>query len=159
MPFYIVEPEVPGRFGKQCVFKDRLARPPVVEKLHYEFDGWSGDDLLSVILTYIGTLRLAAALQKLDPPVSGVEFDDVVVTKSSEYRRWGELQPDNLDDFVWLKINGDVGVDDFGIAGRQQVGVADRYLVVSERVLATLRSLNFSQGTAVEYLHPSSRSM
>jgi hypothetical protein len=91
--------------------------------------------------------------------VSGVEFDDVVVTKSSEYRRWGELQPDNLDDFVWLKINGDVGVDDFGIAGRQQVGVADRYLVVSERVLATLRSLNFSQGTAVEYLHPSSRSM
>lgn len=151
MPFYIVEPEVPGRFGKQCVFKDRFARPPVVEKLHYEFDGWSGDDLLSVILTYIGTLRLAAALQKLEPAVSGVEFDNVVVTKSSEYRRWGELQPDNLADFVWLKINGDAGVDDFGIVGREQVGVADRYLVVSERVLAVLKSLNFNNGTGAEY--------
>ena len=143
MDFYSLKPEVPGHFGKQAIFDDRFARPPQVIKLHYEFDGWLGDDLVTVILTYAGTARLAGKLQNLVPAVTGLSFDMMTVTKSDEYREWGDLQPQLLPDFVWFKIDGQPGVDDFGLA--------DSRLIVSERILRVLQSLNLNHCEIGEY--------
>ena len=41
--YYILEPEVAGGFGENVVY-DPATRH--VEHLHYQFDGWLGDDLL-----------------------------------------------------------------------------------------------------------------
>ena len=45
MNYHIVEPEVAGGVGPHTVM-DRRAHPPVVTKLHYEFEVWLGDELL-----------------------------------------------------------------------------------------------------------------
>ncbi|MER8751549.1 hypothetical protein NKH57_20115 [Mesorhizobium sp. M1050] len=66
---------------------------------------------------------------------SGVTFDKVEATTSELFE---EMQPDQkLPPFVWLKVNGDAGRDDFGIA-------KDLRLVVSERVLDALKPLRIS---------------
>lgn len=53
--------------------------------LHIEFDGWSGDDLLCVGLSYLVTTRMRIWLEELGG--SGYEFDSVQVTVSREYRQ------------------------------------------------------------------------
>lgn len=66
---------------------------------------------------------------------SGMTFDKVEVTTSELSE---EMQPDQkLSSFVWLKVNGDAGDDDFGIA-------KDYRLVVSERVLDALKPFGIS---------------
>lgn len=48
MKFYSLEPEVAGSLGPGTVM-DTAVHPPRVHKLHYESDGWSGDDILEPI--------------------------------------------------------------------------------------------------------------
>jgi hypothetical protein len=73
----------------------------------------------------------------LESDFSGVAFDTVEVTTSELFE---EMQPDQrLPPFVWLKVNGDAGRDDFGIA-------KDYRLVVSERVLDVLKPLGIPNG-------------
>ncbi len=55
MRYFYVEPEVAGGFGENAVLLDPRARPPLVGHLHYEFDGWFGDVLLTTVVTYIVT--------------------------------------------------------------------------------------------------------
>ena len=63
---------------------------------------------------------------------SGATFADVEVTTSEEFH---EGQPgQELPPFVWLKVDGKAGRDDFGVA-------ANYLLVISKRVLDLLESL------------------
>lgn len=43
--YKLIEPEVAGSLGKETEL-DSSVFPPHVKKLHYEFDGWLGDDIL-----------------------------------------------------------------------------------------------------------------
>src|SRR5262249_34240570 len=115
-------------------------RPPLVKRLHYEFDGWLGDDLLEAFPIFIITDRLKDRLQTLG--ATGYELDNVKVTKSEFYRA---MEPDSppLPGFHWLKVTGVAGADDFGIA-------KDRRLVVSERAMRVLRSLNVNHCASIE---------
>ena len=64
--------------------------------------------------------------------VSGVAFADVEVTASELFRR---LQPKTkLPDFVWMKIHGQPGQDDFGMAPNHELVVSERALDVFERL-------------------------
>ena len=45
MAQYLIEPEVPGGLGDKTQ-GDFSKHPPVIEHLHFQFEGWLGDDLL-----------------------------------------------------------------------------------------------------------------
>ncbi|WP_231570837.1 hypothetical protein [Vibrio jasicida] len=61
MSQYLIEPEVPGGFGKNTLGRFDV-HPPIVEKLHLEFDGWQGDDLLEAFPCFLVSEHLATAL-------------------------------------------------------------------------------------------------
>lgn len=125
--YYYIEPEVAGGWGAKTV-ADTSVHPPQVSKLHYEFAGWLGDDLIESFPCFIVTDVLKNALEHSD--LSGFFFEDVLVTKADSF---DELQPNiDLPKFYWFKVTGVVGVNDFGIA-------SDYRLVVSERALLTIQ--------------------
>ena len=139
MKYFTLEPEVAGGFGEKTIM-DPTKRPPAVSKFHYEFEGWMGDELLETVACFIATSAVVEKLQTLTP--SGVEFDQVEISKSAAFK---ELYPDRiLPDFMWLKITGVAGQHDFGLSRIHR-------LVVSERVLFTLRSRNLQQCRVAPY--------
>jgi hypothetical protein len=106
------------------------SHPPIVERLHYEFEGWEGDEILESFPCFIVTERLADAIRRHG--LTGAAFDHVEISRSDTF---DELQPmSTLPTFVWMKINGDRGKDDFWLAG-------DGRLVVSERAWELIRPL------------------
>ena len=132
MPFHVIEPEVAGGWGDNIIV-DRSVEPVRVEHLHYQFDGWLGDDLLTTHPVYICTEQVAAALQA--GRFSGVELADVEVSRSSQFL---ELHPSRaLPVFRWLKVTGKAERDDFGLR--------DRHLVVSDRAMSCLNSFSLKQ--------------
>jgi hypothetical protein len=128
MNYFIIEPEVAGGFGENSTL-DPTYRPPRVIRFHYEFDGWLGDELLETVACFIATRSVADALQSLE--MTGVEFDQVETSKSQMFE---ELHPRRrLPEFVWLKVTGIAGKDDFGLSKAHR-------LVVSEKVLRVLKT-------------------
>lgn len=127
MPFFVLRPEVAGSLGRNTVMT-RNTHPPKVSHLHYEFDGWNGDDLLESFPCFIVTRRLAEALER--DRLSGFELAAVQMSKSGEFE---DLYSDqDLPEFVWLQVTGQAGVDDLGLD-------AVAHLVVSSRALAVLQ--------------------
>jgi hypothetical protein len=132
MKYYYIEPEVSGGHGENAVMNTNV-HPPEVTRLHYEFDGWLGDGIATSFPCYLVTEDVKEKILKSG--FSGVLFDKVEVTTSELFE---EMQPDQkLPPFVWLKVNGHAGRDDFGIA-------RDYRLVVSQRVLDALKPLRIS---------------
>jgi hypothetical protein len=129
MRFYKLDPEVAGGWGTNTEFTRTPGNPLVVHKLHYQLDGWPGDELLESSPCYIVTERLANAIRHQE--FSGYELKVVEVSTSDHFR---ELYPDRqLPQFAWLGITGKAGVDDFGMD-------ADGRLVVSKRAFGTLKA-------------------
>jgi hypothetical protein len=139
MKTYLLEPEVAGRWGDGTV-ADTAVHPPIVERLEYVFDGWEGDDLLTSFPCYIVTERLGTALWKAD--LTGFVLDAVAVRRSERFQ---ELHPDvELPRFLWLRVSGEPGKDDFALA-------TDHRLAVSEQALAVLRRHALSDCLIEEY--------
>jgi hypothetical protein len=136
--YHVVEPEVAGGWGKNTVFTRTPGKPTVVHKLHYQFDGWLGDELLESTPCYIVTERLAHEIERAQ--LTGVRFDEVEVTTSDQFK---ELYPNRqLPKFVWLQVEGKPGQDDFGIAPGLR-------FVVSERALELLKRVGISHAASV----------
>ncbi|MDM8548595.1 hypothetical protein QUF72_00900 [Desulfobacterales bacterium HSG2] len=143
MRFYILEPEVAGGPGSDTEM-DATVHPPCVHKLHYELDGWLGDDLLESFPCYIVTERLMPELGKLG--LSGCDFGNVKITKSKQF---ADLHAGrNIPKFRWLKVHGEAGADDFGISD-------DNMLVVSERILKILSQFQSDHCDVEEYVEDS----
>src|SRR3954469_16036308 len=110
MKYYVVEPEVAGRWGDNIVL-DHSVEPVRVERLHYQFDGWLGDELLASHPVYICTAQVGTALEAAG--LSGFRLSDVEVSRSSQFR---ELHPGRkLPPFRWLQVRGEAERDDFGL--------------------------------------------
>ncbi len=140
MKYYFLEPEVAGGLGEKSVI-DSTTHPPKVDKLQYIFSGWLGDAILESFPCVIATQDASDVLQ--DSQATGVEFADVEVLTSSEFR---ELYPEgNLPSFKWLKVNGKPGKDDFGIAD-------DLRLVVSARVLKLLQPFGIKHALISDFV-------
>ena len=136
--YHVVEPEVAGGWGENTVFTRAPGTPMVVQKLHYRFDGWLGDELLESTPCYVVTERLAQEIGRAQ--LTGVRFDEVEVTTSAQFK---ELHPNRqLPKFVWLKVDGKPGQDDFGIAPGLR-------FVVSERALELLKRVGISHAASV----------
>jgi len=136
--YFILKPEVAGGFGENTIMIDPSARPPLFSRFHYRFDGWLGDELLTTVACFIVTNNLCNTLRISG--LSGFGIGDVEVTKSSEYKLRSSTAP--LPPFVWLKIEGKPGQDDFGLAPDRKCR-----LVVSEDALNVLKrhSLNYCE--------------
>ena len=140
MKYFLLEPEVAGGFGDNTVL-DHSVKPFKVEKLHYEFEGWLGDDLLETCPCFIGTTGLIEKFNELG--FGGYIIDDLEVSTSYEFR---QLYPDMvLPEFRWIKIHGKAKKDDFGLS-------ENRSLVVSERVLDVLKTFKISHCDIEEYI-------
>lgn len=131
--YKLIEPEVAGGLGEQTQM-DNSFFPPLIKNLHYEFEGWLGDDILESFPCYIVTERLrdGIELEKL----TGVSFDKVLISKSETFL---EFHPDKeLPNFFWAKINGEPNRDDFFITEKNG-------LAISERAYSLLKKYNIDQ--------------
>ncbi|MGV9004113.1 hypothetical protein [Flavobacterium sp.] len=134
-----IEPEVAGGLGFETEI-DNSKHPPIVEKLHYEFIGWLGDDILESFPCFIVTERLKKEIIK--SKLTGVLFGNVKITKSEEFNI---LQKNtSLPDFYWMKIYGKFNVDDFIIS-------SDYRLIVSEKAFEVIIGFNISNATFEDY--------
>ncbi len=125
--FSLLEPEVAGGFGELTEL-DASVHPPAVSRLHYEFHGWLGDDLLESFPCFIVSGPLAASIEAAG--LTGFRLAPVDVSVSQEFV---ELQPETqLPSFAWLQVSGTAGAHDFGLSSKSQ-------LVVSPRALDVLR--------------------
>ncbi len=131
--YRFIEPEVAGGLGKQSQL-DNSFFPPLIKNLHFEFEGWVGDDLVESFPCYIVTERLRKGIES--EQLSGISFDQVLVSKSETFL---ELYPDReLPNFFWAKINGESNRDDFFITEKNG-------LAISEKAYSLLKSYNIDQ--------------
>jgi hypothetical protein len=139
MTYYLVEPEVGGwPVGDDT--SDWTTYPPKTTKLYWEMECWLGDALLCNMGLWIATVATMDAIKAAG--LTGVTFDDVEVIMVEQFQ---ELHPDLiLPKFVWLKIDGKAGEDDFGID-------RDFILVVSTRALKLLQGLGISHAKVEPY--------
>jgi hypothetical protein len=125
--YWKLEPEVAGSLGEGTSM-DPSVHPPTIEKLQFIFEGWQGGALLEVYPCFLGTVGFAQSLRGLG--CTGFRISHVDVREGYPLR---ELQPNVLlPALVWLQVTGEAGISDLGLS-------TDHSLVVSDRVLATLR--------------------
>ena len=72
MHYFLLSPEVAGGLGPNTMM-NRMVHPPEVSRLHYEMEGWLGDELLESFPCFIVTQRVADAIQ--DAHLTGAGFD------------------------------------------------------------------------------------
>ncbi|MGO8919866.1 MAG: hypothetical protein ACLQJR_28535 [Stellaceae bacterium] len=129
MTYFYLAPEVAGGIGENTVM-DVSVHPPLVSKLHYSFDGWPDSVILRTFPCYIVTIPAQHALQAMG--ATGVTFDHVEISRSEFFK---DRYPNRrLPDFVWLKVDGKAGRDDFGIAPNLRLVVSQRVLDLFERL-------------------------
>lgn len=113
---------------------DNTFFPPIVKYLHYEFDGWMGNDILESFPCYIVTEQLRKDIES--ETLTGITFDIVLVSKSDTFL---ELYPNKeLPIFFWAKINGEPYKDDFFITEKNA-------LAISEKAYSLLKDFNIDQ--------------
>jgi hypothetical protein len=128
--FFLLKPEVAGGWGPNTK-AHRKAHPPVVTHLHYEFEGWLGDDLLTTFPEFIVTERLAAALETSG--MTGFRLAGVEISAGGMWEQLHESRP--LPPCRWLKVTSPAGKSDFG-----RTELAE--LVVSKQALDFLRGFS-----------------
>lgn len=127
MKYFFLEPEVVGGLGENTIL-DASVHPPRIERLHVEIGGWLGDAILETFPCVMATKFAAEALERSG--ATGIEFAELEVSASAEFHEMYPVR--EVPSLCWLKVTGDAGKHDFGIA-------TDLRLVVSERALDVLR--------------------
>jgi hypothetical protein len=137
---YSISPEVAGDFGEDSIL-DRTKHPPVVSRLHYEFAGWDGDDIVATFPVTIVTDALANAIS--EHGLTGVEFDDVIVTKDPQFETFLPTEAAALPKWQWLRPVGRPHAADFW---QKENGE----LVVSDKALRLLRQFHLNHAEIEE---------
>lgn len=137
MKYYLVNPEVPCSWGKN-IEVDRSVHPPLVKKLHIEFEGWLGDDLITTFPIYAVTDRLKKAIETAN--LTGIYFESIEMSVSETFIEIYENKI--LPLFFWAKINGGLGEDFYLQNGYN--------LIVSENALSILKNNNLNNAEILE---------
>jgi hypothetical protein len=137
---WYVSPEVAGELGEHTDMNTTV-HPPKVYRLHYQFQGWLGDDLLEAFPCFLVSRRLAEAIKNSD--LTGWRLGNAELTRSPEFE---EMYPDrDLPEFLWLQV-------DYAPAADISIS-ADGRLDVSERALELLRRFSI-ENAVVEPIEP-----
>ena len=139
MRYYVLDPDVAGRLGSRTQM-DSTVHPPVVKRLHYELEGWLGDDLVQSFPCYLVTKKLQATLTAIHP--TGLSFAVADVSASETFKDLN--QEVKFPALTWLKVDGAPGKDDFGLT-------TDARLVVSDHVLQQMQTTQLSHCDVVEF--------
>ncbi|WP_183575288.1 hypothetical protein HDF18_15190 [Mucilaginibacter sp. X5P1] len=136
---YLIGPEVAGQLGNDTIL-NYSTKPPIIEKLHYRFDDWLGDDFLEGFQCFICTERLANYLN--ENKLTGYKLEDCKISKSELF---DDLNEDGLDlpIFYWFKVIGNENEDFFIIPNSR--------LIISERALNILKMFNINHCDIKEY--------
>lgn len=141
---YILEPEVAGELGEETLYHNfdnvRLkGERPIVDKLHYHFTGWLGDELLEATPCFIVSYELALSIEK--KALSGYRLEDVIISLSDEFN---EMYPKReLSQFKRLVPTGTILVnkDTYKEWSGEDICISQNsYLVVSDKALDTIRT-------------------
>jgi len=131
--YMLLQPEVAGGLGERTVM-DTTLTPPRVKRLHYEFEGWLGDDLLESYPVFVLTRVMGERLRKAG--LRGFTLREVDVSRSEVFE---ELHPQReLPAFEWLDVDGSPGGDDLGLDPQAR-------LVASSRAMGVLRTGSLEQ--------------
>lgn len=141
---HVLEPEVAGELGEDTSYQNfenvRLkGERPIVDKLHYRFTGWLGDELLEATPCFIVTEELATSIEK--NALSGYRFEEVIVSLSDEFK---EMYPNRtLPKFKRLVPTGSICIENEKIKewSGEDICISQKsYLVVTDKALAVLKS-------------------
>lgn len=123
-----LEPVVDGGLGPGADY-DGTRHPRLVGELAYEFEDWSGDDVVQTAGYWLVSDRLAQALRASE--LTGWALDTVRVSTSGVFE---DLHPDGLEMPHWHRLLP-VGspMDDVTLIGRTYVCVSDRALDLLRR--------------------------
>lgn len=139
MKYFILDPEVPGGLGPNTLM-DRSVHPPIITKLHFEMDGWMGDDIVQSFPCYLATERLKARMEEIK--ASGLTFAHAEITASDTFEVLNPAR--KLPMLFWMKISGEPGADDLGLT-------PDARLVASKRVLDVMNELQLNHCEVVPF--------
>jgi len=108
---YILEPEVAGGHGENTIYgtnsEASISISNKVKFLHYEFDGWLGDDLIESTPCFIVTTFLVEKL--VNNQITDFEIDECLVSTSEQFR---DIYPDKaLPIFKRLIPKGSIEVE------------------------------------------------
>jgi hypothetical protein len=118
MKLYLLEPEVAGGIGEKTTFLDNAYQNGVkkISSLHYELEGWLGDELLESTPCFIVAENLANSIQNSE--LNGYLFNEVEITVSDLFK---ELYPNKpLPNFKQLIPKGKVFVKNGKFTGWSQ---------------------------------------
>jgi hypothetical protein len=129
--FYKLNPQFCGVFGRKTLYAGELTDiPPVIYRMHGEFNVYPDDELIEVSGQFLGIVTLGEMLKAMQPRATGLYVDEVTATTTFDFRR--NYPGKELPNLKWFKITGKAGIDDFGLS-------KDHQLVVSDRVFKELR--------------------
>jgi hypothetical protein len=100
MKLYFLEPEVSGGHGEHTIYgtEEDIAIEGIsgkVKYLHYEFEGWLGDDLLESTPAFIVSSNLGTELENSD--FSDYKLEKCLITTSDDFK---EMYPNkNIPEF------------------------------------------------------------
>lgn len=126
MKYYLLEPEVPGELGPNTVM-DTKPHPPIIEQLEIVINGWLGDDLFECFPVFYVTDIIVDILN--DDNFSGYRIKNMKCIVTENYKAFHPSR--KFPKVSWLEVSGKAGKDDLGLA--------DNCLVVSERLLKILQ--------------------
>lgn len=132
MKYFELNTEASGNFGESVEFAGpRQERPPKVTKMAYDFESWPEDAINGWMSHYIITKELGQALHSAHPALTGFSIGEVEITTESQF---DELYGDReLPDFVWLKVEGKAGKDDFGLSSNNSMVASERALEIIKK--------------------------
>jgi hypothetical protein len=112
MKLYFLEPEVSGGHGEHTIYgtEEDIATEGIsgkVKYLHYEFEGWLGDDLLESTPAFIVSSNLGTELENSN--ISDYKLEKCLITTSDEFK---EMYPNkNIPEFSRFMPLGKIEVE------------------------------------------------
>ena len=118
---YRVSPEVAGGFGEGTSL-DYSGDPVRVDRLHYVFSGWLGDEIVESFPCFLVSERLAEAM--VVGGLTGVELRDVEVSIDAQFERSHPDAAAAMPSWLWLYPVGSPFSDDMWTDERSQLHVS-----------------------------------
>ena len=140
MKYFVLEPEVAGGIGKKSKILYENSKIKEVLFLDYEFEGWLGDDILTIHPCFIISESLCDIIKASD--LKGYQLQKMVVSFSDFFL---EVYNKNiLPNFIRLLP---FAINDISLIDKMLLDFylyKNTTLIVSEKALNTLKKLNLS---------------